>query len=92
VAEEQKQTRMPETFREGWLRPSKMVAKTRPDVVKIEGYRVNGSGGQFAHVAYYWHAERMHRVTVMAEPGEDWRDALADALESDYQARYGGQK
>lgn len=64
-------------------------AKLRPTLYKTDVTPPERSGGAWRVSVWYWRDGRMFRVTRFLEDVGGWRPILAEALEADYQRRFG---
>jgi hypothetical protein len=72
-----------------WFTEAKAPSKTRPHLYKIEGDVKSVLPGFVRHTAFFMLGGRSYRADCIVLKGEDWRAALASALEDEFE-RAGG--
>jgi hypothetical protein len=72
-----------------WFTEAKAPSKTRPHLYKIEGDVKSVLPGFVRHTAFFMMGGRSYRADVVVPKGNDWKGALAAALESEFE-RAGG--
>lgn len=88
----QVQTVMPENLRDAWLAQDKTVAKSRPALLRISIDQAPGDATHWVIRGWYMLNFVLRQASVSVEAGGVWEDALAQALEDDYQARVKGSQ
>lgn len=75
----------PADMRAAWFEDHKGVAKTRPDLSKIEVSTVEGSAGLQNFRIWYWTGAELRQVSIQVKKGDDWMTEAARKLEADLQ-------